>query len=129
MNPWQLLLTPLILHKMRLIKSIGFAINGLKICLKEPNFKIHIGLAILAVTLGFVFHISDMEWMVVIICIGLLLGFEILNTAIEQMCNSFYPGFNPFVKIIKDVSASAVIIVAIMAVLCGAIIFIPKIFF
>ena len=129
MNKWLVFLTPLILHKMRLIKSIGYAINGLKICLKEPNFKIHIGLAILAVTLGFVFHISDMEWMVVIICIGLLLGFEILNTAMEQMCNSIYPGFNPFVKIIKDVSAAAVLIVAIMAALCGAIIFIPKIFF
>ena len=114
---------------MRLIKSFGFAINGLKSCLKEPNFKIHIGMAILSVILGFVLHISDMEWMVVIICIALVLAFEMLNTALEQMCNIIYPGFNPFVKIVKDVSASAVLIVAIMAVVCGAIIFIPKIFF
>lgn len=129
MKTWQLLLTPLIVQKMRLLRSFQFAINGFKICAKEPNFKIHIALAILAVILGLLLHISKTEWMLVSICIAILLGFEMLNTAIEQICNLIHPEFSPAIKIIKDVSAAAVLIVAIMAAICGAIIFIPKIFF
>jgi diacylglycerol kinase (ATP) len=129
MKTWQLLLTPLIVKKMRLLRSFGFAINGFRICAKEPNFKIHIALAILAVVMGVLLHISITEWLVVSICIALLLAFEMLNTALEQICNLVCPGFNPAIKIIKDVSAAAVLIVAIMAAVCGAIIFIPKIFF
>ncbi|MFZ4769707.1 MAG: diacylglycerol kinase family protein [Ferruginibacter sp.] len=114
---------------MRLIKSFGFAINGIKLCSKEPNFKIHLLLALLATMLGFLLHISNIEWLVVLICITLVLAFEMLNTAIEQLCNLISPAFNPVIKIIKDVSAAAVLVVALMAAICGAVIFLPKLLF
>lgn len=114
---------------MRLIKSFGFAINGIKLCSKEPNFKIHLLLALLATMLGFLLHISNMEWLAVLICITLVLAFEMLNTAIEQLCNLISPAFNPVIKIIKDVSAAAVLVVALMAAICGVVIFLPKLLF
>ena len=114
---------------MRLIKSFGFAINGIKLCSKEPNFKIHLLLALLATMLGFLLHISNMEWLAVLICITLVLAFEMLNTATEQLCNLISPAFNPVIKIIKDVSAAAVLVVALMAAVCGAVIFLPKLLF
>lgn len=129
MNRWQIAITPLILFYMNLIKSFGFAFNGIKLCLKEPNFKIHLFCALLATILGFLLRISNIEWLVVLICITLVLAFEMLNTAIEHLCNVVSPTFNPVIKIIKDVSAAAVLVVALMATVCGAIIFIPKLLF
>ncbi len=114
---------------MRLIKSFGFAFNGIKLCLKEPNFKIHLLFALLATMLGFLLHISNMEWLAVLICITLVLAFEMLNTATEQLCNLISPAFNPVIKIIKDVSAAAVLVVALMAAVCGVVIFLPKLLF
>lgn len=126
MNRWQLFITPLILLNMRLVKSFGFALNGIKYCLQEPNFKIHIGFSVLAMLLGFLLDISSLEWIIVTLCIALVLASEMFNTAIERLSNIVYPGFSQAIKIVKDVSAAAVLLIAMMAVVCGSIIFIPK---
>lgn len=111
----------------RLLKSFQWAMHGLKFCItKEKNFQLHCAAAVIAMGLGFFLHLTSVEWMVVIICIALVLAFEMMNTAIEHVCNLIHPSIHPTVKIIKDVSAGAVFLIAIMAVVCGAIIFIPK---
>lgn len=111
-----------------LLKSLQWAIDGLKFCIrKEKNFQLHCLAAIIAITAGFIFKISTTEWMIIFICIALVLALEMMNTAIEHLCNIIHPSIHPSVKIIKDVSAGAVFLTAIMAVVCGAIIFIPKI--
>jgi len=112
----------------RLINSFQYAGAGLLHSIrKEKNFQIHSVVAVLVVAAGWFFSLASIEWMVIVICIGLVLGLELLNTAVEQLCNMVQPGFSPLVKIIKDVSAAAVIVVVLMAVTCGAIIFVPKI--
>lgn len=110
-------------------KSFVYAAEGIKHCLlKERNFIVHCCLAVVVIIAGFVFNISSTEWMIVCINIGLVLGFEMMNTSVERLCNLLHPQHHPFVKIIKDVAAGAVLIVAIIAAVCGAIIFLPKIF-
>lgn len=113
----------------RLINSFKYAGQGLKHCIKkEKNFQLHCIVTVLAIVFGFLFNVSAAEWIVIVLSIGMVLAFELMNTAVEQVCNMVQPGFSPMVKIIKDVSAAAVFVVALMAVVCGAIIFIPKIF-
>ena len=113
----------------RLISSFKWAGQGLRYCiLNEKNFQVHCVLAVLAIGFSILFNISTMEWMLVIGCISAVLAFEMLNTAIEQLCNIAKPAIDPTIKIIKDVSAGAVLIVAMMSLACGAIIFVPKIF-
>ncbi len=114
---------------MRLIKSFGFAINGLRLCWKEPNFKIHLLVSVLVLALGYWLNISATEWVLVLLCIGTVLSLEMLNTAIEQLCNLFHPGQHPVIKLVKDVSAAAVLLVAFISVCCGSIIFLPKLLF
>ena len=112
----------------RLLKSFKWALHGLKFCIvKEKNFQLHCAAAVATVVAGFFLHLTSAEWMVVIICIALVLAFEMINTAIEHLCNIIQPAIHPSVKIIKDASAGAVFLMAIMAAVCGAIIFIPKI--
>lgn len=112
----------------RLINSFKYAGEGLLHSIKkEKNFQIHCVVAILAIASGCFFSLSKVEWMVIVLCVGMVLAFELLNTAVEQVCNMVQPGFSPAVKIIKDVSAAAVFLVVVMAVICGAVIFLPKI--
>ncbi len=112
----------------RLFKSFGYAIAGLRQCMQqEKNFQWHIVLGVLALVTGFLLHISAMEWLVVSLCIGLVLAMEMLNTVVELLCNLVQPDTHSMVKHIKDISAGAVLIMAIAAFASGCIIFIPKI--
>lgn len=112
----------------RLIRSFKYAGEGLLHSIKkEKNFQIHCVVAVLAILAGCLLPLSNLEWVVIVLCIGIVLGFELLNTAVEHICNMVQPGFSPLVKIIKDVSAAAVLLSVVMAVVCGAIIFLPKI--
>lgn len=112
----------------RLAKSFSYAGQGLRYCItKEKNFQLHCVAAVIAIVAGFILNISSIEWMIILICITLVIALEMINTAIEHFCNMLQPDYHPMVKIIKDVSAAAVLITAAMAAVCGAIIFIPKI--
>jgi diacylglycerol kinase len=114
---------------VRLAKSFRYAALGLKYCIqKEKNFQLHCIAAGIAIILGIAFNLSGMEWIIIIICIALVLALEMFNTAIEHLCNVVQPDVHPLVKVIKDVSAGAVLLMAIMAAICGAIIFLPKLF-
>ena len=111
------------------LRSFVYAAEGIQHCFtKDRNVIIHCIAAIAVTIAGFVFGISRTEWMIICLNIGIVIGFEMLNTSIEKICNLVHPQHHPFVKIIKDVVAGAVLIAAIVAAVCCAIIFIPKIF-
>ena len=113
---------------MKLFKSFAFAFNGLKICFaSEINFKIHVLFAIIAVLFGIGFKISDTEWLVVVFCIAFVIAMEMINTAIEKLCDVVHKDFHPQIKIIKDMAAGAVLIAAINSLIMAGIIFVPKI--
>jgi len=105
------------------IKSLSFALNGLKLVLKEKHFKIHLISALLVLLLGFYFHISTTEWFVVFFCISIVLSIETINTAIEYFVDLVEPNENPKAGAIKDLSAAAVLIASIISLIIGIMIF------
>ena len=111
----------------RLIKSFGYAFSGIAYTTRtQLNFQIHL-VAILVVALaGWYFKLTTSEWLWVILAIGLVLVAELVNTAIEILVDLVSPGFNEKAGKVKDVAAGAVVIAAIIAILIGALIFIPK---
>lgn len=113
---------------MRVLKSFLFALRGLKDCLlHEKNFRIQFVMALFIVAAGFFFSLSSMEWIVILICFAVVLSFEIINSAIEKLCDLVCPTFNLTIKKVKDMSASAVLFSAIISFIIGCIIFLPKI--
>lgn len=88
--------------------------------------RIHIIAAVLACIAGFYFEISSVEWVVIILCIVLVISFELINTAIEELCNMVHPEHHPIIKKVKDIAAAAVLVAAIGSVVAALIIFIPK---
>ena len=113
---------------MRVLKSFLFALYGLKDCfLHEKNFKIQFVIALFVTAAGFFFSLSPMEWIIILICFAVVLSFEIINSAIEKLCDLVCPTFNLTIKKVKDMSASAVLFSAIISFIIGCIIFLPKI--
>lgn len=109
-----------------LLKSFGFAFQGIKFLLKnERNFKIQFVVFLTVNTIAFSFHISKNEWIAVLICCLSVLSLEGVNTSIERLCNEIEPHFNPRIKIIKDTAAGAVLISSIFSVIIGLIVFFP----
>lgn len=116
--------------KHSLISSFGFAFSGIwQVIKKERNMKIHLSLAFLVISLGFILEISRIEWLVLVLIIAIVLGAEIFNSAIEGICNLLRDKLNldyQTTKIIRDTSAGGVLIYALGAIILGLIIFLPR---
>ena len=110
------------------VKSFGYAFNGLKILIQEEhNSRIHILAACIVVIAGYFFQLSGLEWIAIVFAIGLVIAFEIFNSAIENIADFISPGQDDSIKKIKDLSAAGVLVVALTAAIIGLIVFIPKI--
>jgi len=110
------------------LKSFVYAGNGIKILLRdEHNARIHLFATIIVIILGFLYNISSIEWIAVLFSIALVISMEMINSAIENMCNFISPEMHASIKIIKDLAAGAVLVSAIIALIIGLIIFVPKI--
>ncbi len=82
---------------------------------------------LLVIIAGIVLKITQAEWIVCIILFGFVITIELINTAIETTVDIAMPNINEKAKLAKDISAGAVLISAIISVIVGLIIFIPKI--
>jgi len=112
-----------------LLISFRNALTGMAFGIRsERNLKIHLGIAAAVLILGFVYHISLIEFCILIITIGAVLICELFNTALEVIVDMIVDEFHPKAKIAKDVAAGAVFISTVIAVLVGILIFIGRIF-
>ena len=108
------------------ILSFKYAYEGILAALKEePNLKIHILISILVLILCYLLQISKQDWINVIILIGLVFTVELTNTSIEVVVDAFVDREHPGAKLAKDISAGAVLVVSLVAVIVGIIIFSP----
>lgn len=109
------------------LKSIGFAFRGaIKLITTEHSVMVQSSLAIIMIIAGFVFHISREEWMMQILALGLVLGIESINTAVEKIADFIHPEFHNRIGFIKDIAAGAVMFAALAAVAVGLLIYVPK---
>lgn len=108
------------------ILSFKYAFQGIISALKEePNLKIHFIIALLVLALSYFLQISKQDWINIIILIGLVFTVELTNTAIEVVVDAFVDREHPGAKLAKDISAGAVLVVSLVAVIVGIIIFSP----
>lgn len=108
-------------------QSFVHAFHGIVFCLKhERNFRIHICAAVLTILLGFIVRFSAIEFVLLILTISSVMVTEILNTMIEKTIDTFTNKFSPTAKVVKDASAGAVFICAIVSVIVGLILFLRQ---
>ena len=112
----------------KLINSFKYAIEGIISSFKtERNMKIHVLAMIVVIALGLFFKLNKVEWCFIIIAIASVISAELFNTAIETVVDMVSPEKNPKAKLVKDIAAGAVLVVAIGAAIIGFIIFGPQI--
>ena len=113
--------------KFSLLQAFKCAFEGIFATAKERNFKIELCFMTLAIVLGLVFSISFLEWLCVIICFGLVLGGEVINSAIEAVVDLASPEYHELAKKAKDCAAGGVLLFSIASFVVGCLIFIPRI--
>ena len=108
-------------------QSFKFAFKGItEFFISEHNALIHLTFTIAVIVFGIWLSISRLEWIIVICLIGIVFMAELFNTAVEKLCDSITLEYNEKIKKAKDLSAAAVLVIAIAAALIGLIIFIPR---
>lgn len=108
------------------LRSFGYAWQGIRCCIgKEQNLSFHLIATVLAVVAGWRWGITRTEWMIVLLCIGMVIAAELFNTAIEKLVDLVSPERHPLAGQVKDIAAGAVLVCAATAAIIGLIVFMP----
>ena len=111
-------------HPVRHVKSFKYAFEGIfHALINEANFRIQVITAILAVIMGIYYQISNIEWGLLIISMGVLLSAEMVNTVIEEIIDNFVQHQDQTAKIIKDLGSGFVLVTGIATLLVLFLIF------
>ena len=114
----------------KFFRAFVFAYNGVITSFKERNIKFHFTAATIVKLTGLFFHLSRTEWFVILILIGIIIALEMINTSLEEIANITRDQLNldySSTKRTRDVSAGAVLVMSIIALIIGVMIFVQKI--
>ena len=110
------------------LRSLKFAFKGAWLLLTtEDSIKAQFFMVVIVTVMGFFFDISNVEWMLQFLAIGIVLVAEALNTAVEKMADFVHPDFHIKIGFIKDIAAGAPTFAGIISLILAGFIYIPKI--
>ncbi len=108
--------------------SFKYPVKGLRYAYRnEQILVVDFGIALIVIIASFILKVSYIEAAVLALTIGLVIAFELMNTAIEATIDLITEDYHPLAKVAKDTSAACVLVMAIAAAFVGIIIFLPKI--
>ena len=108
--------------------SFRFAFRGIaELFRNEPNAIIHLAASVIVIFAGIILRINRFEWCLIAIVAGVVFIAEIFNTSIENLGDAIDPKWNKNIKKAKDLAAAGVLVAALISVITGLMIFIPRI--
>jgi diacylglycerol kinase len=106
------------------ISAFYAAFNGLFNALKnETHVKIHFVASLIVLIAGFYFQLSKNDWLWIILCCALVIAAELINSAIENICDLIDKNYNQKIKYIKDVSAASVLVLSFFSIIVAFMVF------
>ncbi len=115
--------------QFHIIRNFKNAFNGIFILLRDGKiFRVHLIIAALVIVAGFVLKIERLEWLIIMLTIGVVLSAEAFNTSLEKLSDHISPEYHQAIKKVKDMAAAAVLLASIAAAIIGLVIFIPYLF-
>lgn len=126
-------------EKSFVVKKKSFKISSLLNILKysfqgyahfykyERSAIIHLVVAVIIILGSLTLNMSAIEWLFMIFILLTMLAIELLNTAIEAVCDLVSPGYNKLVKVAKDTASAATCSISIALIIAILIIYVPKI--
>ena len=111
------------------MKRFNYALQGMHVLLNKDNkFLLHLISALIVVICGVWFGISRVDWIFIILAIGIVLAFEAINTALEYVVDLVTDDYHILAKKAEDVAAFSVMIASAIAFAIGLLIFLPYVF-
>jgi len=108
----------------KMLRSFRYALRGVYILFRsENNARFHLLAAFAVIVTGICLGISPWEWAAVMLCIFGVLSAEAFNTALEKLCDRFFPERDPAIGAVKDLAAAAVFFAAAGSVIVGFLVF------
>ena len=105
-------------------RSFLFALQGFRTALRqERNIKVMLAGGAFAVAMGLILRIDAVSWAVVLVCCGMVIAAELLNTAIETVVDLVSPEFHPLAGQAKDIAAAASWVLSLTAAVVGVIVY------
>ena len=106
------------------LRSFQYAFNGIRFSiLQQRNLKVQVGIATVTFAAGFYFDITVIEWAIILLAAALVIGLEIVNTAIENLVDLVTTEWKPLAGKIKDMAAGAVLTASIFSLVVGLMVF------
>ncbi|WP_457629962.1 diacylglycerol kinase [Oceanithermus sp.] len=110
----------------RLSRAFFYAWQGLTHTWRtQPNFRVETVIGLVALALAFWLGVDPVPILLLILAV---LSLELLNTAIEAVCDLASPEPHPLAKTAKDAAAAAVLLAAAVSVIVGLLLFLPPLF-
>ncbi len=110
-------------------KSFLFAMQGFRTAVTtERNIKVMLGAAVCTTVAGIIVGLDPLSWAIVILCFGVVLSAELVNTAVETVVDLVSPEFHPLAGRAKDIAAAAVWVLSMLVAVVGIIVFANAIF-
>lgn len=107
-------------------KSFVNALKGLAGAVRdEAHMRFHVIAALAVVAVAAFFGVTAVEWGILVLCIALVLAAEVFNSAIERLADVAQPRHDERIRLVKDMAAGAVLVLAVGAAVVGLVIFIP----
>lgn len=108
----------------KMLRSFRYAAHGIYVLFRrENNARFHLLAAVTVVLAGVYFRIRPWEWAALTVCIFMVFSAEAFNTALEKLCDRFFPERDPAIGVVKDLAAAAVLFAATAAVITGLLVF------
>jgi diacylglycerol kinase len=105
-------------------KSFIYALNGIRAAIHEQrNVKVQAIIAIITAGAGFYFQITWIEWCVILFAIALVMGLEIMNSAVEDLVDLVTKERKPVAGKVKDIAAGAVLFASVFALVIVVFVF------
>lgn len=99
------------------MKKFLYAFNGIKDSLKQKAIITQFILAICAIIGGIIIKLNYLEWLAFVICIGLVISLEIMNSVVELLCDLYSKEYNEKIRMIKDMASGSVLIASIASLI------------
>ena len=102
---------------MRFLKGFLYAFQGIAYCIShERNMRIHTVALLYVSAFSLFFQLSRVEYAFLFLTFALVMMAEMVNTAIERLCDKTAKEYHPLIKHAKDMAAGAVLVCAVFAV-------------
>lgn len=103
-------------------QKLRFALNGMVYALRnEANMRRHVVLGMGTILLFAVIQVAFLWWALIILCIGLILASELINSALEALIDHLHPELHPSIGQVKDMLAAMVLVLSISAGAVGVL--------